>query len=181
MCWSAEVSLASWIGAMIMAWQGYGVIDPYLFNFAFVFSQIQLVEFFIWAGFNNEFWSKMGFLFIMMEPVLSLMKSHWIFTVAYASYMLQYFHRNPPEFKTVVNKENGHLDWKWLTDDIIWWAPWFIAFLLPLLINGYTGTFMYSMITILYSWYSYHKFGTIGSMWCWFAIFGWVFLLSYSK
>lgn len=143
---------------------------------------MQLVEFFLWAGFDNAFWSKVGFLLVMMEPVTTLMKSHWVYTAVYAAYMLMYFKKNPPDFSTKV-ADNGHLQWNWLPHDFAKFAiPWGLAFFGPLLLNGYYSTFIGGLLIYLFSWYKYNAYGTFSSMWCWFAIFGWIlYMLTNNK
>lgn len=189
MCWSPEVSLATYlftaIPLFILTFY-YSVIPIPYFLASHCWVSIQLVEFFLWTYLNNPelnyFFSGVGFIVILLEPFF------FILTIAnykYRNYVLSlylfcillYCATNKIEFKTVVAK-NKHLEWKWL-DVPLYYAFLWVAFFCfstfyKYMSNPTKNNFeLYALIFILatagISFATYIESKTWGSMWCWVA------------
>ena len=82
MCWNASVSLKTWYFAVF----GFiiGLIGKQLplsiLLFSLLFSSMQLVEYYLWTYLNaedkNNFYSKVGYLVIALEPLFALFIAH---------------------------------------------------------------------------------------------------------
>jgi hypothetical protein len=182
MCWSANGSLATWAAAMVLAGATYGY-NPKIWLFAFVFTQMQLVEYFLWKNLEvprlNALWSQVGLLLILLEPVAAIYMIEDIalrnkMFVAYAIYVAALLKTQKFDFTTTVG-ENGHLKWDWLPSLPVM-IPWFVFFLAPLLISGNYGTLSFGVATLLTSAYFYKKYDAMTSMWCWIAVSSWIFI-----
>jgi len=187
MCWSANGSLATWAAAMVLAGATHGY-DPKLWLFAFVFTQMQLIEYFLWKDLKvprlNTLWSQAGMLVILLEPVAAIYLIEDValrnkMLAGYAVYVTAVLMTQKFDFTTVVGG-NGHLKWKW-TPPVLASIPWFVFFLAPLWISGNYGVFAGGVATLLMSTYFYTQYGTISSMWCWIAVSMWLFLLAKSR
>jgi hypothetical protein len=182
MCWSANSSLATWAAAMTLAGATYGY-DPKLWIFACVFTQMQLIEYFLWKNLHvprlNTSWSQAGLLVILLEPVAAIYMIENIelrnkMLMGYAVYVAALLTTQKFDFRTVVGG-NGHLEWKWVPSYTLL-VPWIIFFASPLLIAGYYKSFAVAITTLLMSIFFYRKYGTVSSMWCWIAVFSWILI-----
>ncbi len=159
-----------------------------------VFSSMQLVEYFLWKNIKdkkkNEFYSKMGFLVILLEPLSAinmienniLLKNNLIYSYLFITFIYLLFNYKNINFKTSINKK-GFLQWNWLEPVnlyklksyfFIFWTfflffscfltkDWFIIFI---------GLFSY-----LYSLYSYKLHDTFGTYWCYIVNLLWIYVL----
>ena len=182
MCWSANGSLATWAAAMALAGGSYGY-DPKLWAFMVVYTQIQLVEYFLWKNIKtprlNALGSKAAALILIIEPIAAI---YLIKDVAlrnkmlagYALYIASLLATQSFDWRTTVGG-NGHLRWEWLPS----WGlivPWILFLVVPFLISGYYKSFAVAIVTLLISIYFFSKYGTVSSMWCWTAIIGLFFM-----
>jgi hypothetical protein len=183
MCWSANGSLATWAAGMTLAGATYGY-EPKLWLFMVLFTQMQLVEYFLWKNLKvprlNVLGSRAAALVIFLEPVAAIymIKDDALrnkMLAGYAVYVAALFMTQRFDFHTTVGG-NGHLKWKWLPHHILL-IPWFIFFTSPFLISGYYKTFVIMTATLLMSIYFFSKYGTASSMWCWVAVMTWIILL----
>jgi hypothetical protein len=182
MCWSANGSLATWAAGMTLALAANKQYDPVLWTFMVIFTQIQLVEYFLWRNLKiprlNSLWSKAGLVVILLEPIAAIYmiknkNLRFKFLVAYGVYVMALLMTQQFNFSTKIGL-NGHLQWNWLIP--LWkFLPWFVFLLAPMWIGGKNhGTFLLCSITLLMSLYFYFKYKTVGTMWCWIAVFAWV-------
>jgi hypothetical protein len=157
--------------------------DPALWTFMVLFTQMQLIEYFLWRDLKvprlNALWSKVGLFVIALEPVAAiyLIKDTELrrkMLMAYGAYIAMLLLTQKFDFRTVVGG-NGHLEWKWGIPDWLPALPWFIFFLAPILISKRYDVFAYALGILLVSMYFYMRYNTISSMWCWFAVFGWLY------
>jgi len=188
MCWSASGSLGTWVAGMTLAVASGRQYDPALWTFMVLFTQMQLIEYFLWRDLKvprlNAIWSKAGLFVILLEPVAAIylikdVKLRRNMLMAYGAYIATLLLTKKFDFRTVVGG-NGHLEWKWLVPG---WSsiPWFVFFLAPILISKRYGVFAYSLGILLVSVYYYSRYNTISSMWCWLAVFGWLYYFWKSK
>ena len=187
MCWSANGSLATWALGMALAGATCGY-DPKIWLFAFVFTQMQLIEYFLWKNLKvprlNTLWSQAGMLVILLEPVAAIYMIKDValrnkMFAAYAVYVAALLMTQKFDFTTVVGG-NGHLEWKWIPSFAAM-IPWIVFFLAPLWISGNHVSFVAGVATLLMSTYFYMQYGTISSMWCWVAVFLWLIILAKSR
>lgn len=178
MCWSAEVSLRTWLLTVLFSIMTKKTMDPKLWLLFTTFSQVQLAEYFIWTDLNSALASMFGFFIIFLEPIVSLnfldnkiLRNKLI--ALYSLIMLIPILTKKIDFKNTVGKD-GHLVWNWQDPGLIYTIIWSLFFLVPLFISGYHKTFMVTLGLMLYSLNNYLKYGTWTSMWCWFAIFAWI-------
>jgi hypothetical protein len=181
MCWSANGSLGTWAAAMALAAASQQTHDPKLWIFMVLFTQMQLVEYYLWKNLNvprlNALGSKAAMLIILLEPIAAiyLMDNTPLRTklfIGYATWVVWFLTSQTFDFRTIVGG-NGHLKWNWLPLNASM-IPWFVFFFVPLWLSGYRGAFAAGLFTLLMSFYFYEKYGTTSSMWCWVAVFTWI-------
>jgi hypothetical protein len=181
MCWSAPVSMNTWLlaafAAAIGLFNGYNNIAQIAFFLSF--SSMQLVEYFLWTYLKdptaNALISKTGYALISAQPLFSILQVtnpaqlypllglYAAFT-GYALYISQSLN-----FSTTV-ATNGHLMWKWLpSDNLIYMGLYMLLLLAPLYLMDYKITLTVGIATLLVSLITYGAASTWGSMWCWFA------------
>lgn len=153
-----------------------------------VFTQMQLVEYYLWKNLNvprlNALGSKAGMLVVMLEPIAAiyLMDDTPLRTklfIGYAVWLVWFLTSQTIDFRTIVGG-NGHLKWKWLPLGVPM-IPWFFFFLAPLWLSGHYGAFMAALVTLLMSGYFFRQYGTTSSMWCWVAVLTWIVFYMQSK
>lgn len=185
MCWSADVSLKTWILTTILSIAMKSQTDPKVWLLLTIFSQIQLAEYFIWKDLNNVYASMFALIILLLEPVASinLLKSTelrnklWlVYGVLMMAFMLM---SKKIDFTNEVGKD-GHLVWNWFNFGPLFAIIWGLMFLVPILLAGYHKTFVAALLVMIYSRMNYIKYDTHSSMWCWFSVFFWV-LAPFSK
>lgn len=191
MCWSAKVSLETFIISFVQ------LIILYLLNYdikiiAFIFSFIfiQLLEFFIWINIKNKkkskFYSFLTFIIIFVQPIIILYFTEYSYLIKYYIILqflifiiLKLFYNLEFDFIPTV-APSKHLVWNW-TDNYIYIFLFNIVYLLFFLGAIYlAGNYILlipAIITYIYSLYNYDKDGTTSSMWCWIANIGITFTL----
>lgn len=186
MCWSAKVSLQTFIFACISALIVYnlGYENKGLILIVLSFSLMQLLEYFIWTYIKdrkiNELLSKIGLFIIGFQIfLLCLLNKNKYLLYLYFLFGLLFIllELNNVKFKTDVG-ENGHLRWLWL-DLPLFWIIIFTSFYL--ITNTQTKIrFLFVIISLIISLYFYYKYKTWGSMWCYFSNLLWIYLIIYS-
>lgn len=193
MCWSARVSLNTYIVALFgTIFALANGVSPQLVLFMHWFSLIQLVEFFIWRNINNEYWnfvfSTIGIGVIFVEPLLSMSfmspgLARNLLAAAYILFCLVLVLPQIPWRPHSIKAANGHLKWKWMpftnsyTTKMIL-LIWSVFFLIPLVYAKMWQALMLGSLILLISTAAYMRGGTIASMWCWLANFAWLILIA---
>lgn len=193
MCWSAEVSMNTFLFASFVAALAYwnGTVAPLDIAFGIAFSSMQLIEYFLWRSISandramNELWSKIGFVLIFfVQPILSMLrideavKRNWalgLYGVFAAVSLSALYPVWRVDFST-ERADNGHLRWNWLNVPL-WMALIWLAFLFSYILinntNGVLGSIasvaVYFAIPFGVSYWLYRETGTWGSMWCHFS------------
>ena len=157
-----------------------GRTNPVLLLFLATFTQIQLVEYFLWKNLNNvqanAFWSRIGFLVLIFETLvaaallpLALRVKAWSVILAGTSL---YLLTHKIDARTTVG-DNGHLIWHWTPPmPSPWGLGWIAMLLAPFFIMGYRYIALVGLFTALTSLYFNYKYDTFGSYWCWIAVSG---------
>jgi len=195
MCWNAQVSLNTFIYACISSIIVYnlGVIRLEAIIIILVVSSMQLLEYFIWTHIKdddmNELLSKIGLFIIFIQLLLIINFNKYQIIRPYLILSFMFFvilfiltdFRNV-NFKTSI-ASNGHLRWHWLEIPTFWIIIFLCYYLIPILLNDkndkyYQFAFIFS--TLLISLYTYYKYKTWGSMWCYISNLSWILLIIYS-
>lgn len=183
MCWSENGSLATYLLAMILAatHKRLGTINPTIWIFMVAFTQVQLIEYFLWKNINNpegnKFWSTIGLGAIVTQPlfIFMLLPDHLrnkAFMI-YGTVLAAFFATKKIDLSTEVGG-NGHLKWNWVNELYI---PFSLGWILMMGAAWWTGhNFMVAAILLNYLMSSYfnQKYNTTGSYWCWSANFFWI-------
>ena len=186
MCWNANVSIKTFFlgAAGIIFGSIYGglTIPTILFYSSIVF--MQLIEYIIWTyGSNktvNYYTSIAASLLLGLQPIASILtfsKSTFIPILAYVILMFLYksidiyAHKdNLMEMYRMYKAPNGHLVWNWIQPDIytaVGLTIYFIFLLGPVILTKKWDSIFIVLLTLLLSVYTYYKYNTWGSMWCW--------------
>ena len=179
MCWSAEVSLNTFLFSLFGGAFGYfnGMISGFSFLYFISFILIQLIEYFTWNNLydkkTNRLISQIAlFVIIMQIPFYiysqetfpyksSLLAIYLLFITGTLCYFNIDFSMN--------KAANGHLAWNWLN-----FPPWilfiWVSFILGLcLYEKRYVAFIGYFIFLAWVYYAYHESNTWGSLWCWVA------------
>jgi len=198
MCWNKEVSLNTFLFSagvlllILMNRHGQYRIKEFtnIWFYPLVLSIIfmQLIEYFIWKHMNNpsanKWLSVLGFILILSQPCFSLMtmpsnktslrnKLLLLYALCFIVFLYLVLTRRLLEFRTNVAC-NGHLQWHWLQPlntniGRLFLLIWTCFFLYPHIITGRKAVSICAIITLLLSIYTFNKYNTLGSMWCWIA------------
>lgn len=177
MCWSAEVSLQSFLVGMASVGIGAlkGVYLPSLI-FCVSVTLMQLVEYFAWSGYDNRTVSLAAAGLLWFQPVAAILflESSPLRNAFLLAYAIAAFLVGDLELKdnyTMTRAPNGHLAWNWLTDDIKAYlriAVYMFFLIVPPVLSGYLPYVLLSGSLLAVSLYSFWKENTWGSMWCWY-------------
>lgn len=190
MCWNAIVSMNTFLFSLfitIISYYNNILTLPVAIYYASFFG-IQLVEYFIWKGYNNRLFSLLGLLLILSQPIFALLiiKESNIkmgFISLYVIMCVIYYLMNSPINLTTTIAKNGHLKWNWLNVNMIFIFIWFAFILVSIVYSGSRIGIIFITASFLISLYMYYQAGTFGSMWCWIAnlVFVYLFYLIVKK
>lgn len=189
MCYNAQVSLNTWyfaiFGFLVGLFAGFPL--PKLL-FALLFSSMQLVEYFLWKYIDdpkkNRFYSKMGHLILIFEPLFAifmiphkmilygLSAFYILFLILFHLYNYQKIH-----FYTRVGK-NGHLDWQFSRNlgdlyGLIWFGLFFTGIYMSKDIVFLWG----GILSLLFTLYSEKFENTFTSKWCYISNIVWIYII----
>ena len=191
MCWSAKVSLNTFIYGFISAIIVYAlnVIPLHVIIIFLSFTSMQLLEYFAWTYLNNKKINKIlsyiGLLLIIIQIFLInylspnkqnskiLLRALFIILVFFMIFQFKNI-----TFKMTVGK-NGHLLWHWLDLPILWIIIGLMFYVIPTYLTK-SKTYLplyFMLITIIISFYYYYKYKTWGTMWCYISNIAWIFLI----
>lgn len=200
MCWSAEVSLQSFLigcGAILFAALSGRSPSAILFYASIV--GMQLLEYIVWTyGLDSTIESRQinydtsiaAAVLLAFQPVASIMASPypllpWYLGSVFVYLFLRYWFDKTPlvqqyrmEPEVVPQGEKAHLVWKWLSNNwitAIGLVIYFVFLLTPIALQGNRDLLIVVGSTLAFSLYSYGQGGTWGSMWCW--MINWIVIL----
>ncbi len=195
MCWNADVSIKTYIFALIVFFLGL----RYQFNlpmliFFLVFSQMQLVEYFLWTNLNNkknnEFYSKVGLFNICIQPIAALLmidnfKLKIYSILIYLLFLIYFFYNyyNTIDFHTKIGIK-GSLHWVWLPTEYNMKTAqfsfaWFFFFLLGVFLSKDIILIIFVISTIIFSMYNSFLNYKFASYWCSISNLIWIYVLLY--
>lgn len=200
MCWSAEISLSTFvfgIAGMVIAYIN-NLADLKWVAFYFTITSMQLLEYFIWKTIGNndastnELLSKIGLFIILMQPITIgfIIKNNSykaIYFVLLAIFLLTYLYTaSPIKFSTSIAK-NGHLNWEWLQLEsvgiIIIWCL-FMATALWLSSTSFVDalpSIIFTVSLVMWSYYTYRSYGGAwGSVYCSFINLAFTYMIALS-
>jgi hypothetical protein len=189
MCWSAEVSLNTFIFAIIsfcivVSFNRYPMINAFI---ALSISLMQLYEYFVWKNIHDkkiiQNLSYFGPLIILLQVLLinyAFLRDNErnigiILIIIIAIICIIYNYKNN-KFDMEVG-ENKHLIWHWADLPPILLLLICFFYLYPLTTKQNIIPFIYGLITLLISLYYYYKYKTWGTMWCYFSNIIWIVLI----
>ncbi len=192
MCWNKTISLNTFIFAVFVIGLLYinrgTKYDPlfpcsnYYYIFLLSICSMQLVEYFIWNNLENKnasqntILSLVTFILLILQPIFSLLQNKnkytnnvLIFYIVCLLLLIVYKSIfNPFEFKT--NISNGHLNWQCLDFkgiELLFILVWLICICYSFIYNGNILNCIIILFILVFCLYSYYKYNTWGSMWCW--------------
>ena len=189
MCWSAEVSLNTFIFAIIsfcivVSFNRFPMINAFI---VLSISLMQLYEYFVWKNIHNKKiihnLSFFGPLIILLQVLLinyAFLRDNErnigiIMIIIIAIICMIYNYKNN-KFDMEVG-ENKHLIWYWADLPAILLILICFFYLYPLTTKQNIIPFIYGLITLLISLYYYYKYKTWGTMWCYFSNIIWIVLI----
>ena len=191
MCWSAEISLNTFIFGVVCAIIVYAlnVIPLYVIIIIMSFTSMQLLEYFAWTYIDdkkiNKILSYIGLFLIFIQLFLinylspNKKNSRILLTAFFIILAVVII----IQFKNITFKmtkgENGHLVWHWLDLHIIWIIIGILFYLIPTYLTKSKNylPFYFMLTTVIVSLYYYYKYKTWGTMWCYFSNIMWIFLI----
>ena len=155
-------------------------------------SSMQLVEYFAWKNINNKeaiaIISLMGMSLILLQIVIiNITVLHGkeliiiLILILLASLVILTYVINNNKLR-MEKGVNGHLMWHWADIPI----PLLIFILSFYFYASFRNNGKFRLIIILafilllISIYSYYRYKTWGSMWCYYSNYGWIFFIGYS-
>ena len=189
MCWSAEVSLNTFILAIIsfcivVSFNRFPMINAFI---VLSISLMQLYEYFVWKNIHNKkiihYLSFFGPLVILLQVLLinyAFLRDNErniaiLLIIIIAIICMIYNYKNN-KFDMEVG-ENKHLIWYWADLPAILLILICFFYLYPLTTKQNIIPFIYGLITLLISFYYYYKYKTWGTMWCYFTNLIWIVLI----
>ncbi len=195
MCWNASVSLKTWYFALF----GFiiGLIGKQLplsiLLFSLLFSSMQLVEYYLWTNLNhedkNKFYSKIGYLVILLEPLFALFIAHSyklfsiditkFLIVFYILYMAIFTKMNYHKLNFITRiGNNGHLDWGFTKNNgNLHLFIWMFIFFYGIIMSKNIVIIAVTTFALLYSLYKSNYDSTFTSLWCNYSNILWVYII----
>jgi hypothetical protein len=189
MCWNAEVSLNTFIFALVSFFIVIGLNKIPLISSLIVLSVslIQLYEYFAWKNIHNKkiiyYLSIFGSFIILLQLLLinysNLKGTERIISISLIIiigiiWMIYNYYNNKFDIKV---GENGHLIWYWVDVLPILLILIFILYLYPMIKNNNILTFLFTSLALLISLYYYYKYKTWGTLWCYFSNIIWIYFI----
>jgi hypothetical protein len=189
MCWNAEVSLNTFIFGLLSA-AIILFIDKTELKLVLILMSatlMQLVEFFAWRNIDNKEAIKTISLFGMGAILLQLILINSfnlkgneriiVLTIIFISALIALNHIINNDKLKMEKGVNGHLMWYW-TDVPLPLLIIFLSFYLYAGIRNKKILVIFSLATLLISLYTYYKYKTWGSMWCYISNIFWILLIA---
>jgi hypothetical protein len=199
MCYSEKISIYSYVlgvvvGILIILKNKTHPLNLYAGILVLTYIQVQLAEAIVWRGIDtkntdlNLLGSRMIIVFLSLQPmatllglllfpklrnykcIISCIALFWVCLVIY--YCINQYDKIPT---TAIGK-NCHLNWKFsnIIPTIVWIIYLLIfigsVFFVPTSLSKKIPFIMIMIGTLLYSIYNFQKYQTVGTMWCYIAV-----------
>jgi len=180
MCWSAEVSLSTFLFSFcVFVFALIVGLKPNIIYLYFWFILMQLIEFFLWRNLYDKQWnylfSFMAFGLLVIHPLAfcliitnNVIQKWFLGLYIIYLFLIVYIHETEKVNYSVSVAKNGHLTWNWVKNYTVMYYI-YILFFFALLIEKYYTVFIIILATYIYSAINYYYEGTFTSMWCWTA------------
>ena len=189
MCWSAEVSLQTFIFGVVCAFIVYAlnVVPLHIIIIFLSFTSIQLLEYFTWIYIDddkkNKILSYIGSFLVLTQVflinyLLPNKKNSQLLLISFSIFLILFILIELKNVKFKMTKgENGHLIWHWLDIPFIWIFIILLFYVMPSIINKTYISFLFISISSIISLYYYYKYKTWGTMWCYISNVTWIFFI----
>lgn len=190
MCWNAKVSLNTFIFGLISAAVVLAINKNEINTVLFLLSvtSMQLLEYFAWKNINNKeaikIISIVGMFLILLQLIfinLFNLKGNEriiILIILFSVSLFAIVHIVNNNKLKMYKAKNGHLAWIWADLPIPLLIVFFSLYLYSAIRNNEI-IILFLIITLLsISLFSYYKYKTWGSMWCYISNFFWVILIA---
>lgn len=189
MCWSAEVSLNTYIFSLFGFLFGLysQKVDWRVLLIGIVFSSMQLVEYNLWTDLNNPkqntLWSQIGKYVVWAEffaaanviPDPSYRNLFFGLSTVYIG-IQSFLTRNKKDILTTVSK-NGHLMHNWYTDNNLFNSLMPLLLITPFWIRGEWIWALFITATASITLYYSRKTGEFSSLWCYLSTLFWFLVI----
>ena len=188
MCWNAEVSLNTFymgiFGILLALLNKTSYVNIFYYLTVVL---MQLLEYFGWTYYNNMnanfIVSLCNSFLLLIQPIATILtlyafkNKHNIMKnmlIIYISLLFIYLLTNKfnKNMYYIYKGSNGHLVWNWLSKkniNILHLLIYLFFFIYPLYIGKLYIPLFAVIGTLLISLYTYYKYDTWTSMWCWIA------------
>jgi hypothetical protein len=190
MCWNEEVSLNTFIFGIVSAAIVLAINKNEFSNVLFLLSVtfMQLIEYFAWRNINNKeaikFISICGMVLILLQLIIlntfNLQGNERIIIliILFITSLLALIHIVNNN-KLQMNKAiNGHLAWHWVDLPIPLLIVLLSLYLYSAIRNKEIIILFLIIILLSISLFSYYKYKTWGSMWCYISNIFWLVLIA---
>jgi len=182
MCYSAEVSFATWgfgmLCAAVLAFSGTPIRS---FLFPLIVTQMQLIEGLRWTNAVDErILAIAGKLELYLQPIAAMIEgqaaTHWIALYAVAQGLMELLYGSRDlTFKVQCD---GHFKWNWIHKNGEYVAiPYLIALFVSTMMLFPVWVWASAWALLGYYTAEHWRFGTQGSLWCVAANLLWVYYL----
>ena len=193
MCWNADVSIKTWLFAITIFIIGFMYGFPLRkLIFILIFSNIQLIEYFLWKNLGNkelnEFYSKIGFANISLEPIgaclmIDNIQLRIFSIIIYSIFLLiyLYLYGNKINYSTTQTR-TGFLYWNSLQLEgfyIYYVILWFLFFLGGVLLSKDIVIIIVTFSTLFYTIYNKYYHRSLPSYWCSISNILWLYVLGF--
>jgi hypothetical protein len=193
MCWNSTVSLNTFIFGVIsmIIIMAINQIEYKYLLLPFVVTSMQLLEYFAWENINNKqtiaLLSLFGLSLILLQLLIiniTILKGNELIIVLILlllgslAILLYDVNNNKLRMEKGIN---GHLVWHW-ADIPIPLLVFILSFYFYVSLRNINASIVSPMalILLIISMYSYYKYKTWGSMWCYYSNVIWILLIGYS-
>jgi len=190
MCWNEEVSLNTFIFGIVSAAIVLAINKNEFSNVLFLLSVtfMQLIEYFAWRNIHNKeaikFISICGMVLILLQLIIlntfNLQGNERIIIliILFITSLLALIHIVKNN-KLQMNKAiNGHLAWHWVDLPIPLLIVLLSLYLYSAIRNKEIIILFLIIILLSISLFSYYKYKTWGSMWCYISNIFWLVLIA---
>jgi hypothetical protein len=181
MCWSAEISIQTFIVGIVAL--GIGLLNgmslPVAF-FCFTITLMQLIEFFVWTYYDNpsvNYWSSVAASTLLwIQPIASILtlknlpfRNSLLLLYGLLSLVGEVVQKEKDY--SMTRASNGHLSWNWMNNSdpkiYIYLIVYMTFLFLPIVLNKQYDLIVLGAGTLTISLFTYWRYNTWGSMWCW--------------